>query len=378
MVFEIAGSTFTVIVMPTSAGDLSLSSAVGLKTLLQLPAEIVTAVLSWLDEGDLLNLRLSSKCLHCLVHDLASALYGSYIRQLKRSHGPLLQPGVAVQDISLISYLDLRARSSMIWTLAGVLSAHVASNLQLGDAVVKANEDAIRARKGDLLQQQLFPYLFCLDGFLGDLCQGLAQAGEALSSWDDELYVAATDLLFLDQQQMVSSVCSDVTSIIGVSAALKILLGVCKAKQLGPKARSPTYPFASVKRIMLARGLKPFAKLLQETTAPQCFKFKRAGEAVLRTHQPVQRASNLLHLRRLDVGVHYFSVAAYQRPVEVTEKFLEGQNIWQNAACTVLQRDFAVDPAQHDKSIQAWILHIVTEPGDSTLQVGDWQSPPRR
>jgi hypothetical protein len=347
-----------------------------LELLLKQPTEITTAIFFWLDIRDLLNVRISCKRLHRLVHDLSQSLYAHMSSCLRQKYGKSLHLLPPREEVDLASFIELQSSCLSILKLAEVLADHVASQLIISAASDKTIEFTLRSEKAGILQRQLFPYLFTLNRFLDGLGRLLAEADQALADWDDDIYVAAEDMFLLDQQDLVKSVCPDAESISGVSAAMTILLVVCKAKGLGPRTRAPVYPFPSIKRLMLLKGLRPFAELLEESDRDaRRARFGRAGQAVLRVYQAEACHSNAPGIQPLDMVKCLLPTRSPRRPTGVIEQFLKGQNIWHKAACTILLRDFAIEVYQGHNSADAWIMKAIAQCSDPDLKLGDWHVP---
>lgn len=347
-----------------------------LPQLLAGPNEIKAAVLRWLDVEDILNLRISCRRLHMLIHDLAQNLYADHFGRLKKMHGALGLPEKHVPEADLTSYIELLHRHSYIWELAGVLSNHLTSKVKIQGSDNKVADVNLRLKKASLLQKALFAHLFILDRFLDRFRNILAKADEAFADWDSETYLSAHEILLLDQQHLIVPLCGSPATILGVGAAHSILMGVCRAKTLGPRVRSPTYPFASIKRLMIGRGLAPFAEILNERDhAARLVILGRACEQLIRPCQVKQHTYTIQSVQHLDIARYSIPGAQTHRPCKVIEKFLERQDIWQKAAFAVLQRGFSLEPSQLYDNTDDWIMETVAEAGDPSLSLGDWIAP---
>jgi hypothetical protein len=341
-------------------------------SLLQSPTEILTAVLQWLDDQDILNLRLSCRRLHVVVHSSAQHLYAAYSGHLRSEHGGLRHAEEQVDN--LMSYLSLRRRHADIAALARVLSDHLIAKLTIQASSDKAADANMRLSKAATVRRVLFPYLFNLDVFLENLQRVITEAEEAFADWDNETYVSAHDVFLLDQQHLISGMCAKAGPILGISAVHSLMMGVCKAKSLGPRARSSTYPFASIKRLMLERGLSRLTLILaEEDHQKRLATFNRTCELLVKRDRPELHILPTIH--HLDVRRDFRPAQPSRRPSKIVEKFYDRQDIWQKAAFAVLQRDFGSEFSEHSDSTDDWLMSAITTSGDPVLALGDWRVP---
>lgn len=367
--------------MSIDGAQITYQPEILLSLLLQQPTEIITAVLRWLEVKDLLNLRVSCRQLHMLLHALEQSFCAAYCGQLKQEYAGLrLLASIHEDKTDLMSYIELQHRHSGIWALSGVLSKHVLSKLNFQVTAEKATLTDLRVRKSGRLQKALFPYLFMLNNFLESLRQVIVEADEAFAEWDDDIYMSANDVFLLDQQHLVKVLCDSTASILGISAAHSILVGVCTARSVGIKIRPSSYPFATVKRIMLTRGLLPFAALLadDQDDAARRIALNRASESVLpesvgQLYQPGLHGNALKTIHHLDISRSYVPEPRRHRPYRVTNKFLDRQNVWDKAAFAVLRRVYDPEIDQQSEDADEWVLRAIAEPSDVAYSLADWR-----
>lgn len=342
--------------------------------LLRQPTEIIVAVFEWLDVPDILSLRASCRQLHTVVHGLEQSLCAAYRGWLKQQYaGVQWLASTDEPQNDLMSYIGLQNRHSSIWQLSGVVSKHVVSHLEFEVASEKPTLTDLRARKEGRLRHALFPYLFMLNIFLENLGQVVFEADEAFAEWDDDEYLSASDVFLMDQQILIEGLCDSAASIIGVDAALSILEAVCPVSVM---TRSKSFPFASVQRIMLARGLLPFATLLASTdTDGQWTALARASESVLQRHQPALHGQALPTIHHLCISRCYVPEPTRHRSWRVTNQFLNRQDIWYKAAASVFRRVYGSDIDEEDNGPNQWILRAIAEPNDIAYTFGSWRVP---
>lgn len=345
-----------------------------LPLLLRQPTEIIIAVFQWLEVPDILNLRASCRQLHTVVHGLEKSLCATYRGWLKQKHaGVQLLASTKEPQNDLISYIGLQHRHSNIWQLSGVLSKHVISKLNFETASEKPTLTDLRLKKEGRLQHVLFPYLFMLNIFLENLGQVIVEADEAFAEWDDDDYVSAIDVFFLDQQLLIEGLCDSAASILGIDAALSILTGVCKANSMSLKTRSKTYPFASVKRILLARGLLPFATLLAADQDARRTALDQASESVLWRHRPELHGKALPTIHHLCISRWWIPEPTRRRPWTITNQFFNRQDVWHKAAFSVLRRVHGHKIDEQDNGTDEWIIRAIGEPNDIAYTLADWR-----
>jgi hypothetical protein len=350
--------------------------------LLGQPPEIVGEVLQWLDLRDLLSLRIANRKLHELVHHHEKSICARFCRRLQRENCALQLP-VKIHGLTndLLFYIELQRRYTAIRELAHLLCTHIVSRIQFRHPGAEKEElETWRSTKVSKMHRLLFPALFLLNNFLECLHSVFLSGEEDFANWDDDMLLSLHDVYDLDQQRIIEdfSPCDEET-IQSVTAIYAILLGVLKARKLSLGSKSPKYPFASLKRIMLSCGLLPFPDILKPSNddTDRRYKLIQASEDVwyhkarkfIESTVPRLRSIHHLKIER----VHYLGEIARNRSHNARNCFVERQDIWNKAAFAVFQRLGSSESFPSDTD--EWIKHAIVEPGDPTIDLGDWKAP---
>jgi hypothetical protein len=356
------------------------SSQGAFSRLLNQPPELVGAMLQWLEVPDLLNLRLTNRTFHSLIHSHEASICGRYRRQLQREHRAFqLPPVVHVPRNDLLHYIDLHRRYSAISILADRISKHVVKHIDIHRPKLdKAQEELWCSKKVTKLRAELFPALFVYNNFLECLYAVHLRGEDEFSTWDADEILALIDVYNLDQQRIIENL--DVETIKSVSAAASIFFGSLRWNRVSVSMRSHKYPFATVKRILLASGVLPFVDILAPGSSDHDMRAKlvEASDKIWlgtgRTPVVHQQGSldSIHHLRtdRLHQKISNSPFANHK----VQNRFIERQDIWGAAALTVLQRLDASETPLPDPN--QWLRQTLAEPGDPTFALGKWNSPP--
>ena len=362
--------------------DLSPRPEEVLSHLLDQPAEVVGEVLQWLGLRDLLNLRITNRRLHQLVHHHERSICGRFARRLQRQNKALQLP-IKIHGLTndLLFYIELQRRYSAIQELSALLSNHIIWRITIRHpAPEKADDQAWRERKISRLHQRLFPALFLFNNFLECLYSVYLEGEEAFADWDDDMLLGLHDVYDIDQQRIIEdfSPCNEDT-IKNVTAASSILLGVAKSRKLSLASKSPKYPFASLKRILLSAGLMPIPRILNPTNkdAEGRTRLIEASETIwqARRRKPVEymgpRLRSIHHLET--ERVQYFGDLRTNRCQKGRNWFVDRQDVWTKAAFAVFQRLGSTGSFPPDTD--AWIRHSIAEAYDPVYDLGDWKSP---
>ena len=349
--------------------------------LLEQPNELIAEVVQWLDLKDLLNLRVTSRKLHQLVHSHEEGICARYCRRLRQEHHALQLPAkIHGLTNDLLFYIELQHRCEPIRQLSLTLSDHIAMRLLIRSALPeKEAEGTWRVRKRLRLHQNLFPWLFAFNNFLECLKHVFIEGDEALSGLDDDTYLSMHDIYYLDQQQIIESLqpCDEET-ISNITAAFAILLGVAAAKNLSLSSKSPKYPFASIKGIMMFRGLMPFEAILsrfaddskrrKELIAASERVGHGGGRKAVSYRRPLLRSICHLDTERPQA----FGTQSSRR-IDVRNWFIDRQEVWMRASFAVAQRKGLTRELPPDTD--QWIRDMLAEDDDPVFDVGFWSKP---
>ncbi|RMZ78770.1 hypothetical protein DV738_g3655, partial [Chaetothyriales sp. CBS 135597] len=317
-----------------------------LTSLLEQPHELIGEVLLLLDLKDLLSLRITSRRLHQLVHSHEQAICARYYSRIRHEHAAALQLPVTLRGLpnDLTSYIELQRRYEPIHQLSLAFSQHIAMKLQLRVPFpTKETEWRWRERKTLVLHRQLFPNLFALNGFLESFRTVFMLGEQDFAGLSDDEYLCLQNVYDFDQQHIIEGVYSWSTkSIVNITAALQVFLGIAAANRLSLKSRSPRYPFASVKKILIFCGLMPFKSILcctsQHGTNPT--------EQLISASERVVHNGRAKDLKPPLSSIHHFDTTRLEeapteqssRGITVRNAFVDRQDLWTNAACAVAQR----------------------------------------
>ncbi len=350
--------------------------------LLEQPNELIAEVVQWLDLKDLLSLRITSRKLHELVHGHEEGICAGYCRRLRQEHHALQLP-TRIHGLTndLLFHIELQHRYEPIRQLSLTLSDHIAMKMRLRSPLPeKVGEGPWRVRKRLKLHYNLFPWLFAFNSFLECLKQVFIKGDEAFSCLDDDTYLSMHNIYDLDQQQIIEDLQPDDEETIGhITTAFAILLGVAAAKKLSLNSKSPKYPFASIKRIMIYRGVVPLDGILSQFITDDSKRQKAiiaASERVMNVggrKTVTYRKPPLRSIRHLDTQRLQASDAPSSRRIDVRNWFVDRQDVWYKAAFAVVQRkgltqDFPPNNAD-------WIRSMLAEEDDPEFDVGDWNKP---
>lgn len=263
--------------------------------------------------------------------------------------------------------------------IAQILANQITPHVTPITPIEKIALEAARNTKTILLRQALVPVLFSLNHFLEALREVVVDGEAALATWNDELYMSAVDLFMLDQQHILQQYTAK--DIRNMSIVWVIFLGVCKARRLGLSTRSAKYPLATVKRILIHRGLTAFAEVL----APGIDDARRrelldraCGQLDHRKRSVTARLEDpLTTIHHLDLKHLSATEPAVQRSYKVVNKFIDRQDILLKAAFAVLQRLGKVDSHTGWLDSNAWILKKTRIRGESEslYMLTGWTAP---
>lgn len=351
--------------------------------LLTQPTELIGDILQWLDLKDLLNLRRVNHTLHALVHCHEKSICARYCRQLQREHRALQLP-TKIYGLTndLLFYIELHRRYRAIYSLACLLSSHIISRIQVQHPDLdKVQIEQWRSRKADRLTNALFPALFLYNNFLECLYATHVRSEGHFSTWEAEELLTLHDVYDLDQQRIIEDFdpCTEEV-IIDVSAASSILLGSMKSKRVSMSMRASKYPFATVKRVLLASGILPFIDILSPNSSAGDLRTKldQASEDIWRGkgRKPVTydiKLKSIHHLRT--ERLYQISAGSEMSNHKVQNRFIERQDIWNKAAFAVVQRLGSAEALPLLEDTHQWLRLKMAEPGDPTFSIGNWRIP---
>jgi len=353
-----------------------------LPLLLRQPTEIIAEVLSWLEFKDLLTLRITNRALHQLIHHHEKSICTQYCKSLLERHPRLhLPPTWRGNQGGLVYVIQVDRQYHALQSLAATLSDRIVSKLTLAEPEKHKDEGKDWKRgKARLLHDRLFPALFYLNTFLESLYEIILEGDETFGTLEDSEYLGLKDIYGLDQQRMIEEqhACAR-DRIKDTSRAFKIFEGVCKARELNMSTQSKIYPFASIKRMIVARGLTPFAAVLDgdSTVAVRESMLNSIGEQVWQRRgcTPVEyRSSKLLSIHHFDTeSGRTPSRAMARRSHKVVNRFIEQQDIWYRAAHAVLLRKG--HRKQPVPDLSQWIRWVISENDDPDFELGPWDQP---
>ncbi|RMD41110.1 hypothetical protein DV735_g4029, partial [Chaetothyriales sp. CBS 134920] len=348
--------------------------------LLEQPHELIGEVVVLLDLKDLLNLRITSRRLHQLVHSHEQAICARYYSRIRHRHAAGLQLPTALRGLpnDLTSYIELRRRYEPIHQLSLAFSHHIAMKLRLKTRFpTKEAECRWRERKSLRLHRQLFPGLFALNSFLESLRTVFIRGEHDFASLSNKEYLCLQGVYDFDQQHIIEEVYSwSRENIVNITTAFQVFIGIAAANRLSLASKAPRYPFASVKRILIFCGLMPFQTILcctSQHTTNQTKELISASERVGHSDgarpvvDPKSRLPSIHHLdtHRLEPPIEQSS-----RGVTVRNVFVDSQDLWTSAACAVAQRKGA--RRGFPPNIDDWLWRKLKEADDPSFALGAW------
>ncbi|RMZ82873.1 hypothetical protein DV737_g1856, partial [Chaetothyriales sp. CBS 132003] len=351
--------------------------------LLEQPHELIGEVVRWLELKDLLNLRITSRSLHQLVHSHEQAICARYYGRLRHQHAALQLP-VSLRGFpnDLVSYIELQHSYEPIHQLSLAFSHHIATKLRLESPLpTKEVECRWRERKTLLLHRQLFPWLFALNSFLESLRNVFIRGDEDFATLSDSTYLSLQDVYDLDQQHIIQDVYSwSRKSIVNITAALGVFIGIAAAKRLALESKAPEYPFASVKKILIFRGLVPFKAIL-------C---RPSHDATGRTEALVAASRRVMHgagpRRIVDLklplpSIHHLDTDRLEAPAQQSSRgtnignaFVGRQDLWYKAAYAVVQRK-DMPRSSFPPNTDKWLCKMLKETDDPPFSLSAWTKP---
>jgi hypothetical protein len=340
------------------------------------PTEIIGLILHWLDIKDLLNLRLSNRRLHTLVHDHQHSICLAFCRRLQRDYPGMTMPTpLGSKALDLVYYLRAQRHYDGILRLSETMAQHITKHITYIQLTDKISESVAMERAVRRLRKRLIPGLSRLQNFLEQL-KVIVVEGELLTEdWDDDTFASCVDMFQLDQQGLVEAICQDLSEIWEIQFAFRLFMGVCRGKGFVQKTRAPKYPFASVKRILLYLGMLPFVDMLQSAADSSSRR-----EALIVANSGVFSASKpLKHSRPPLSTIFHLNTSAWarqpkkRRPYRVINKFVERQDIWAAAAHAVLQRQTSSPDPNGD--INMGILDTISAQDIGAFRLGNWTLP---
>lgn len=366
---------------PTYTGVINL--------LLQQPPEIRTAILDNLESRDLLSLRATSHTLHNLVHESSSALCGGLKERISKGND-LSHIHVNIPDLSAFVKISSRYRSAceVAVIIADRIAQHVSPTCLRFDK--RALEDW-RKKKSRRLERRLRRNLVVLELYLMFMLYNMDANEGNLEPLDNDEYTSLRNIFLLDEQEYFRSHMSGLTEadIVEVTTALDILRSTCEARCVPFTMKSPSYPFTSVRQILIFKGLAPFAELLtadaglalQETILrrqSRSIRQYRRSYTMLEPHGPCHALSALegyWHNQKVPFDV--------KRSSSARELFISHQDIWVESARAFMQhklgRALKMERALKKQSAAAWIQGVCVEDEksmrESEISVGNWAEP---
>jgi hypothetical protein len=338
------------------------------------PTEIIGLILHWLDIKDLFNLRLSNRRLHTLVHDHQHSICAAFCRRLQRgSPGITLPSRIASHPLDLAYYLRAQRHVNGIAQLSEIMASHITNHITYIQLTDKINPSVAMTRAAYRLRNRLIPALSRVQNFLEQLKAIIAEAEIFTEDWDDETFASCENMFQLDQQDLIEAICLDPLEIWEMQFAYRLFIGVCRGKGFAQNTRVPKYPFATVKRILLYRGLLPFVNLLRSTTdgGSRRDALVAANAQLFPLHQP------LIHSRPPLATIYHLNKSSLwscepkkRRPYRVINKFVERQDIWVAAAHAVLQRRTSAPGLNRDINIV--ILDTISAQDIGAFRLGNW------
>ncbi|RMZ88052.1 hypothetical protein DV736_g4715, partial [Chaetothyriales sp. CBS 134916] len=244
----------------------------------------------------------------------------------------------------------------------------------------KEAEHCWRERKRLHLHRQLFPWLFALNGFLESLRIVFIQGDQDFASLSDKAYLALKDVYDLDQQHIIESVYSwSDESIVNITVALEVFIGIAAAKRLSLESKAPKHPFSSVKKILIFRGLMPFKEILcrfSHDASSQREELIVASERLMHGGGP----RRIVDLKPPLPSIHHLHPARLEAPTEqssrgvvVRNAFVDKQDLWYKAANAVVQRKGVRRgfPPNTDE----WLRKVLKETDDPPFNLSAWTKP---
>lgn len=348
--------------------------------LLQQPPEIIHHVLYWLEPGDLLSLRMTNKILHNLIHQSERAICLTLPARITRGHGCHVSL-CPVPDLSSFfrMYRTFESVCKVATIVADRISGFMKSRAHSGD---KQALNDWRQRKIQLLKPKLKRCLIILQHYLNFLARTIVRNDFFLQHLADDEYLALHNIYDLDMQDFMAREMdwlseADFTD---VSAVYAILKAVCKGRNVPLTLKSLGFPFASMKQILIYRGLSPLGKLLppEVDLAQQNKILRRLCEDI--AHQNRTISNTLGYQKPLDSIYHlspkgerdtYFQ----RRGSKVRDQFMTQQDIWDKAARAFMMRKLGRFPSVQSTTV--WIQKTVVEQGEreADVVVGPWDMP---
>lgn len=365
------------------------------------PTEIVGLILSWLAVKDLLNLRITNHSLHNLVHDHAESTCSKVCSRLQ-SVSPAIRLATNIHSSKrdLLFCIKLSRRYHLISEVSTLLSERLVRSIKLYPPFADSKEASVwHTRKERLLQRRLLPALFVLNNFLESLRLTFALGEHHFADLSDEEYMQLKDVYSLDQQHLIEQLehC-DQRMMCDITHAFFVLNLICTSSATGTvlPLDHVAFPRTPFKRILVMRGLLPFASFLKPTTESNntegrvVAKFTVNDELwrgeyfkSIRLAKPPLVSVHHLHT---DNGVppdlHNLANNSRLRSRGALANFTEEQDIWLGPAAVVAQRKYT-DPqasSENKTGAGAWLeldnnstnqyfADILREDGDPSFQL---------
>lgn len=350
-----------------------------LNLLLQQPLEIRHLIFGWLEPRDLLNLRMTDRTWHNQVHASEQPICMDFADHLTKLND---LTNVPIRVHSFSSLCQISNRYVSLCDLAKVLADQVGSRLTVKDrSDTKDILEQWRRKKVRRLERKLLRALLILQQYL-DLFQEIIIKNERLlEALPDSDYISLHNIFDLDQQQTLSEHMSGLSEndFTDVTAVFGIFKSICKARNLPFHLKVHTFPFASVRQILVHKGLAPFGKLL----APDCSQTQQ--DTILRSlSQDIASLRRLPRLvqERLTLGsIHHIDGYAQSKELRFDMKrsskprdiFISHQDIWDRSARALMMSKLGRFPAI--PGYVRWISEVITE-GEERVEIlpGPWDA----
>ena len=350
--------------LPPAVPSMSEHSYDGILRLLLLqPLEIRLLILSWLEGKDLLSLRSVSHVYHDMIHHSERALCIALAERIAKAHD---LSGISLTVPNYSAFLRLSRQYSAICKLATTVATRISGYVALtahasGSIVLEHWRKKAAAR----LRGRLARALIILQQYLDYLLEVLANNEEHLRSLTEDDYTSLHNIFDFDQQKFLADYMSGLTEtdFVDVTAALGIFSSTCKARSVPFELKSSAFPFPSIRKILVYKGLAPFAELLSvDTTREQQANLLRrlsTSIAQLRVSATPAWTGPLLDtIHHIDTDgqsrhLHY----DVKRSSRARDSFVGQQDIWDRAARVLMMSKLGRFPNLESPSI--WITNVV-------------------
>lgn len=340
--------------------------------LLQLPQELLLAIVSHVEHRDVYTLRAINRKLHNLIHENESAIVRQHLLEAESQPSTYFMP---TGSLNLDWWTERRYRIHTCSQLASVLSTQCCANLKPHSRL--DDQDAWRSRKTNKLKTRLMSSFLTFYEYLVRLRQIVLRT---LHEFEEDLIADFTRLGFildLDEQRILESFPTD--SLVHIAHAWRILQGVSRAKHVPLELSSTEFPYTTVKVALILGGLDRFTALISKPSQKERSQDLDAFGAEL-WHGEIWKPYMSLSEPPLS-SIHHLAtrperVSSVDFPKEMRQgailAFISHQSICESSLkAVILRRQGTLD---NILPVDRYICETVREEGDSFCLLSSWNA----